>query len=208
MERKTAILAGLVLLGLSQFSLGSDEPGFISLFDGKTLDGWKASEKPGTFRLEDGAIVANGPRSHLYYVGPVNGAKFKNFELKVDVMTRRNSNGGIYFHTQYQEIGWPDRGFEVQVNNSYEKDPRKTGSLYMVQDVLQQYVPDDQWFTERIVVNGKQVAVFVNDKQVVDWTEPDPAVPPKGTPGGVSVKEPLLFKGMTPVARFITEHSR
>ena len=56
---------------------------------------------------------------------------FRDFELKVDVMAEANSNGGIYFHTQYQDQNWPAKGFEVQVcNDSYKRDPRKTGSLY------------------------------------------------------------------------------
>ena len=55
------------------------------LFNGRNLDGWKASENPGTFKVEDGAIVAHGPRAHLFYTGTVNGASFKNFELSVEV---------------------------------------------------------------------------------------------------------------------------
>ena len=71
------------------------EPGFTPLFDGKTFTGWKPSvENSNTWKLEDGAIVARGERSHLYYVG--DSKPFKNFELKVDVMTQTNSNGGIY----------------------------------------------------------------------------------------------------------------
>ena len=63
------------------------EPGWTTLFDGKSLDGWRASETKSTFKLVDGALVAHGTRSHLFYVGDVNGGSFENFELKVDVMT-------------------------------------------------------------------------------------------------------------------------
>src|SRR5262245_56030818 len=68
-----------------------DKDGFYSLFDGKTLDGWRASDKPGTFSIDNGAIVVNGPRSHLYYVGPIGDHNFKNFEWKADVMTTQGS---------------------------------------------------------------------------------------------------------------------
>ena len=73
---------------------------WISLSDGKTFNGWRASENRNTFTIEDGAFVAAGPRSHLYYEGPVEDANFTDFELKVDVMTRPGSNGGIIFHTE------------------------------------------------------------------------------------------------------------
>jgi len=140
-------------------------PGWTVLFDGKSLDGWRASETKSTFKLVDGALVANGTRSHLFYVGEVNGGNFENFELKVDVMTKNNSNGGIYFHTEYQETGWPDKGFEVQVNNTYHKDHRKTGSLYAVSDTTEVPAGDGEWFTEHINDQGRR-----QDRRRVDRT--------------------------------------
>jgi hypothetical protein len=108
-------LCALATTGQSTSAQGQtpkpDKDGFISLFDGKTLDGWRASDKPGTFSVENGAIVVNGPRSHLYYVGPVGNHNFKNFEWKADVMTTKGSNSGMYFHTEWQETGWPAKGF-------------------------------------------------------------------------------------------------
>ncbi|MEY3542073.1 MAG: hypothetical protein RLZZ204_885, partial [Bacteroidota bacterium] len=44
---------------------------WISLFDGKSFNGWKMGENPGTFTIEDGSIKVAGPRSHLYYDGAV-----------------------------------------------------------------------------------------------------------------------------------------
>lgn len=152
----------------------AEEAGFKSLFDGKTFDGWKINEAPESWSLKDGAIVAHGDRSHLFYVG--DDQPFVNFELKVDVMTMPNSNGGIYFHTKYQDQGWPKYGFEAQVNNSYNSDPRKTGSLYAVKDVLEAPAKDGEWFTEHITVKGKHVVIKINDKVVVDYTEPADAV--------------------------------
>ncbi len=151
------------------------DDGWISLFNGKDLTGWKkAVENPQTFRVEDGAIVANGNRCHLFYDGPVQNAHFRNFEYKVEVMTRPNSNGGLYFHTRYQERGWPDWGFEVQVNNSYGPDPRKTGSLYQVVDLMNKKLVDDNvWFTEHVIVRNREVIVKVNDQEVVYWLQPD-----------------------------------
>src|SRR4051812_49601226 len=145
--------------------------GWVSLFDGKTLDGWKVGENAASFKVENGAIVVNGPRAHLFYVGAVANHDFKNFEFKADVMTTAGSNSGIYFHTAYQEGGWPSKGYEVQVNNSHT-DWRRTGSLYAVQDVKEVLVKDYVWFTEEIIVQDKKVTIKVNDKVVVEYTEP------------------------------------
>lgn len=151
--------------------LDSDEDGFSKIWDGKSLDGWKINESPETWEIKEGAIVCNGPRSHLFYVGEL--APFKNFELKVDVMAQPNSNGGIYFHTAYQDEGWPSKGFETQVNNTYVKDPRKTGSLYAVDDVNEQLIPDNTWWTQHIIVNGDRVIIKIDGKVAVDYTEPE-----------------------------------
>ena len=147
----------------------AEEDGWVSLMDGKTMNGWKASEATSTWTVQDGAFVAHGNRSHLFYVG--DDKPFVNFELKVDVMTEPNSNGGIYFHTKYQDEGWPKYGFEAQVNNS-QGDPKRTGSLYAVVDVLEKHVPDNQWYTETVIVKGNKITIKINDKVVVDYTEP------------------------------------
>jgi hypothetical protein len=147
------------------------EPGFTSLFNGKDFTGWRISN-PGSFSIEDGAIKANGTPGHAYYDGEFRNHLFRNFELKVDVMTRPNSNGGIYVLTEFQETGWPKKGFEIQVNNTYAKDPVRTGSLYHVSDVTEAPARDNEWFTEHIIVKGNTITVMVNDKQTVNWTQP------------------------------------
>ena len=100
---------------LAQASGSENSAPWIPLFDGKTLDGWKASEHEGTFSVVDsqggnGQIRVNGMRSHLFYTGPVHAADFKNFEFSADVMTRPGANSGIYFHTAFQPTGFPAAG--------------------------------------------------------------------------------------------------
>jgi len=148
------------------------EDGFTPLFNGKDLTGWRVNENPQAFSVKDGAIVAHGPRSHCFYVGDFGGHSFRDFELKVDVMTLPRANGGVYFHTEFQESGWPLKGFEAQVNNTYPGDPRLTGSLYEVADNGSAVARDNEWFTEGIVVKGSTVIVRVNDKIVAQWKQP------------------------------------
>jgi hypothetical protein len=107
----------------------------------------------------------------LFYDGGVKKHQFKNFEFKADVMTMPGANSGIYFHTEFQQGGWPKKGYEVQVNNSHT-DWRRTGSLYAVKDVKEVYVKDKEWFTEYFKVQGKRVIIQINGKTVVDYTEP------------------------------------
>ena len=164
----------LLLSGCTAVQQTENTPEWISLFDGETLNGWKSSEFGyKSFTVKDGAIVANGKDySHLFYAGKVNGAVFKNFEFKAEVMTHPNSNGGIYFHTQFQPKGWPALGFECQVNNTYEKDPKKTGSLYGVQNVSVAPAKDNEWFDYHILVQENHIIVKVNGETTADWVQP------------------------------------
>lgn len=168
---RTLFVSAPLVLALAT-AASAQEPGFTSLFNGKDLTNWTPSkENASTFTVKDGAIVANGPYCHLFYTGPIGNHDFKNFDLKVDVMTAPNSNGGIYFHTAYQPTGWPGKGFEAQVNNTHG-DWRRTASLYEVQDVREQLVPDNQWFTEEVIVRRQTVIININGKKAVEWTQP------------------------------------
>lgn len=184
MIRNGLFLAAILIFVACSGSKKNSRGGWISLFDGKTFSGWKFSEKPGSFKIEDGHIVVAGPRSHLFYNGAVMDHNFKNFEVKATVMTMKGSNSGFYFHTVYQDNGFPDKGFEVQVNNSHT-DWKRTAGLYDIVDTRETYVKDSVWFTLYIKVEGKKVTTKINDKTVVEYTEPDNTAGPKGHPGRV-----------------------
>ena len=150
-----------------------DKDGWISLFNGKNFDGWKIGDaKQGKWKIENGNIVANGPPSHLYTI-----KEFKNFEFKAEVMTTPGSNSGIYFHTKYQEVGFPSTGYESQVNVTHG-DPVKTGSLWGVVKLYETPAKDNKWWEQHIIVRGQNIVVKINGKTVLDYTEP------KGVQGG------------------------
>ncbi|NID11242.1 3-keto-disaccharide hydrolase [Fibrivirga algicola] len=168
----TLTVALLLTLGTTAFAQKKSANDWVNLFDGKTLTGWKAAENPGTFSVEDGAIMVFGPRAHLFYEGAVNDHNFKNFEWKAKVKTMPGANSGMFIHTAYQETGWPAKGYEIQVNQTHT-DWRKTGSVYGKQDVKETFVKDDEWYTEHIIVKGNQVTVMINDKVINSYTEPE-----------------------------------
>ncbi len=178
-----------------------DKEGFVSIFNGKDLSGWKAgAENPDSFKVKDGLLVVDGPRCHLFYTGSVGAADFKDFELKLKAKTTKGSNGGVYFHTKFQDEGWPKQGYEAQVNSTHG-DPKKTGSLYAVKNIWVGDIPkkgknpndtyveaapskDGEWFDYHIIVKGKTIEIKVNGKTTVKYTEPaDGSDPVAGNPG-------------------------
>lgn len=168
----TALLATLALGCLAACAQEGD---FKTIFDGESLKGWNVSEEnPNTWRIEDGALVTRGPRSHLFL--DVGDRPLRNFHFMAEVMTEPGSNGGIFFHTAYQASGWPSQGFESQVNVTH-KDWRKTGSLYAVADLGHTPAQDGQWWTQEIIVEGKKVTMKIDGITVLVYQEPAGAQP-------------------------------
>ncbi len=170
---KNAIVTLALFLAFS-FTSSAQKGKWVELFNGKNLEGWKISENPSSFSVVDGTIKIDGPRAHAFYDGSVGNHDFKNFELMVEVKTMPKANSGIFIHTTYQENGWPNKGYEVQVNQSHG-DWRKSGSLYSFNDVREVYVQDGEWYTYHIIVNGDQATVKINDQVVMEYDESEDA---------------------------------
>jgi hypothetical protein len=114
---------------------------------------------------------------------------FKNFDLKVDVMTFRGANSGIYFHTKYQEADWPKLGIECQIDNSHS-DWRRTGSLWGIRNVswgpeappkdnkedvtilAKPPVTDNVWYTQEVIYRNGQITVKLDGSKLFDYTLP------------------------------------
>ena len=158
------LMAVLVLLASPVLA---QQDGWIDMFNGKNLDGWKANED-GQFKVEDGVIVVSGPRSHLYYME----RKFDDFVLETEIKTTPGSNSGIYFHTAWQDEGWPATGHEVQVNISHT-DPVKSGSLYNRVKLFDVPAEDNEWYKCRITVKGNIVRVVINEKVLYEYVQPE-----------------------------------
>jgi hypothetical protein len=151
------------LLLLAPAAMGADD-GWIRIFDGKTLDGWKANENEQSWSVKDGSIVGDGERSHLFYMKQ----ECENCEFKAMVKLNHGGNSGMYFRTAWGP-GFP-KGYEAQVNNTHP-DWRRTGSLYRFSDVKEQLVPDDTWWSQHIIANGNHIIIKVNDRAVVDYID-------------------------------------
>jgi hypothetical protein len=150
--QKRVLAAGL--LAAAGLWAADDGGGWIAMFDGKTLDGWKAGDNPESWSVKDGKIVGDGERSHLFYMLH----ECENCEFKAEVKINHGGNSGMYF------------GYEAQVNNTHS-DWRRTGSLYRFADIKEQLIPDDTWWTQHVIANGNHIIIKVNDKVVVDYVD-------------------------------------
>jgi hypothetical protein len=130
--------------------------------------------------------ATNHRPAHVFYDGDVNGHQFKNFDLRVDVMTYPGANSGIYFHTKFQQGGFPRFGLECQVDNSHS-DWRRTGSLYGIYNLTwgpetppadnsqetivlaKPPVTDNVWYTQEIICQNGAVTVKLDGKTMLEY---------------------------------------
>lgn len=156
----------LTLLATSFTPAVAQEGDWIQLFNGKDLSGWKLNEN-GKIKVEEGQIKVSGERAHLFYTG----REFGDFVFEAEVKTTPGSNSGIYFHTKYQEEGWPEKGHEIQVNVSHA-DPVKSGSLYNRVKIFKTPMKDNEWARYRVTVKGDTVRTEINDVVLYEYVQP------------------------------------
>jgi len=190
-----AVLGLLLTIGSLRADTPQADEGFVSLFDGETLKDWKVGENADVFSVHDGMIVMECPAkthspAHLFYVGDVGRHDFKNFHLKVEVMTFPKANSGIFFHTKYQEADWPNSGIECQIDNSHS-DWRRTGSLWGIRNITwgpetpprnnkeevsilpKRPVTDNAWYTQEVIYQDGLITVKLDGKSVIEYKLPD-----------------------------------
>lgn len=133
----------LVLVSSRSFAADSE---WVSLFDGKTLDGWeKVGKQESVWEVKDGSINGSGPASMLVCTkGP-----YKNFRYRAEIKINDRGNSGLYFRTT-PKPGFAD-GYEAQIDSTHT-DPIRTGSLYGMCHVYTQLVKPDMWFTYELEV--------------------------------------------------------
>jgi hypothetical protein len=155
----------------------ADDAEFVSIFDGKTLDGWTQYNGLATYRVEDGAIVGrtakNSPNSFL-----CSDRAYCDFELLVDVMVDPGLNSGIQIRSRSSKDFNKGRVHGPQVE--IETAPGESGYIYgeatgrgwlsPKQEKKDGY-KNDQWNTYRIVAVGPRIQTFINDVAIEDLTD-------------------------------------
>jgi hypothetical protein len=189
-----------VVAGKSSASGKSGDDGWVPLFNGKDLTGWKMVDPPsGNFksvqaranadakvvayvgtlkdgkeetlwRVEDGLLIGAGTASHLF-----SEEEYEDFHYRVEAKINDKGNSGQYFRTRFGP-GFP-KGYEAQINATH-RDPIRTGSLYFpkVKEVLVMNTAPhkaDEFFTQEVIAVGDEITVLVNGKQTVKWKDPN-----------------------------------
>ena len=139
-------LAAVVLQVSGAIGVSMGDENWVSLFDGKTLEGWErvGSEKS-VWEVRDGALQGSGDASMLVCTkGP-----YRNFRYRAEIMINDKGQQRLYFRTT-RKPGFTD-GYEAQIDSTHT-DPIRTGSLYGMNHVYKRLVEPGTWFTYDIEV--------------------------------------------------------
>lgn len=153
MTRRLFGLCALLVFVLSLVGpTAAQDKGWVPLFNGQDLTGWKIHEKPSKsivevikkekggkvigydgkladgkvvplWRVENGVLIGSGPPSHLF----TTRGDYTDFEYRIEAQINNKGNSGQYFRTEFGP-NFP-KGYEAQINATHG-DPVRTGSLY------------------------------------------------------------------------------
>lgn len=172
-HRRLVRFVALLIVSLSTVQLVADEGKWVSLFDGKTMEGWEKVGKPESkWEVREGALQGSGPASMLVSTaGP-----YKNFRYRAEIKINDGGNSGLYFRTT-RKPSFTD-GYEAQIDSTH-RDPIRTGSLYGLCHVYERLVEPNTWFTYEIEVRddiwrGKpitRIKVTVNGNELYEYLD-------------------------------------
>ncbi|MCA9181941.1 MAG: DUF1080 domain-containing protein [Planctomycetales bacterium] len=168
------------------------EPGFVALFDGKTLDGWEGNL--GFFRIEQGAIVAGSLEKNI----PNNEflctqKQYSDFELRLEVKLQgAGNNAGVQFRSARVPDDHEVSGYQGDVGVAwgrpvwgglYDESRRNKMLAEGPADQLPGWVKEGDWNELWIRAVGDKIELFLNGHPTIQYIEQDAQIARSGIIG-------------------------
>ncbi len=165
-----AIIFGVLLLGCGTHKSMTDK-GFITLFNGKNLDGWVGNKQ--SYVVENGAIVVKpeggGSGGNLFTEG-----EYSNFEFRFEFQLTPGANNGLGIHAPLDgDAAYVGKEIQILDNTAAKyaglKPYQYHGSVYGVIPAKRDYLkPVGEWNEEAVIVRGPKIKVILNGTTIVD----------------------------------------
>ncbi len=171
MTRMFTALAALLAVGFAAINGAPNAnsqtgPGWVQLFDGKTMNGWTPSNDEVNWRVEDGALVADKKKAkagnHL-----VSKEAYKDHMIYAEFWTSNDANSGIFVRCNPKQIG-AKTCYEVNIYDTRPDPSYGTGSIVYFSEVKDMQKAGGKWNTFEITAKGRNITVVLNGKQTVN----------------------------------------
>ena len=141
-------------------------PGWVTLFDGKSVDGWnKVGET--NWRIEDGAVVAD-KRTSKEAAHLVSKEKYKDFQIYVEFWASDDANSGIFLRCQ-DPMKITDRScYEANIFDQRKDPTYGTGGIVHFVEANPMPKAGGKWNTYEITVKGRHIVVMLNGAKVAE----------------------------------------
>ena len=171
---------GLILVAASGVALAQQgEEGFVPLFNGKDLTGWRVLGAP-SWKAENGELVC-----HAGGGGWIRTEKeYEDFVLRLEYKVSPKGNSGVYLRSTEQ--GNPSfNGMELQVLDDYGRVPDKHTSMALYAAVAPSRnvsQPAGEWNQVEVSLIGTALKVVHNRETIIDCKLDDPTIDTEGQP--------------------------
>jgi len=178
--RKNLLIVFLILINC--VSKADPGKGWISLFDGKSLDGWhhfNNSKQIQNWKVENGSLVCLGAKGPSGSGDIISDRSFRNFELRWEWKVNLGSNSGVFYHI----VEDPKYKRAIETSPEYQiiddvNFPSKLESSQMAGADYAMYSPSDEkvlkpigeWNKSRIIFKNGRVEHWLNDIRIVKFT--------------------------------------
>jgi hypothetical protein len=157
------------------------EEGFVSLFDGRSLEGWEGNRD--AFRVVDGAIVGGSlkqrvPRNEFL----CTTKQYADFELRLQFkLLGQGANAGVQIRSRRIPNHHEMIGYQADLGDRwwgclYDESRRRKVLAGPPRQERSKPVSAEQWNDYRILCQGRRIQLWINGQQTVDYTEDDPAI--------------------------------
>ena len=145
------------------------EPGFISLFDGQTLNGWSVQEgPPSAFKVQDSAIVVDQGSNFPTWLR--SDTQYENFDFRCEFFLQGWMNSGVYLHApEHGRNMWVGMKINIFHQKEAELRPESAGSIFPIVAPRAVNVRNQgEWNALRVLMDWPRLQVWMNDSLVQD----------------------------------------
>ena len=159
------LAAGFTAIQLAPQAAGQTGPGWVQLFDGKTMGDWTAIGEA-NWRVEDGALVADKAARPAATWSPRNSDK--NYMIYAEFWADEKANSGIFIRCKDPKAIGAKTCYEVNIFDMRPDPSYGTGSIVYFAEVNPMPKAAGKWNTLRDHRRGRQLVVTLNGQKTVD----------------------------------------